>query len=218
MIARMGAVDQGLRRRLAAALCATLSGGLGCSGSVRSGSLASSSEAEGGQAGSGGLSVDASVGAGGRVSTGGRRASGGRLSAGGPGSGGVPGAGGANASGGVTACAGTRQDGACLASGAVCWDEPGKPAPCAGLFDPVCACFKEPCECWGTFGMDGPPYPNSSATACSGTSDGTTCVAPGAKCWSVHADVADDCTKFAAPACDCDDSPCRCFAPERSRL
>lgn len=117
----------------------------------------------------------------------------------------------------VTPCSARGVDAPCLERGALCWNEPGELAPCADVYDPICTCMQGPCECWGMFGMQGPPYPNSPATVCEGASDSTTCLLPDALCWSVHADVADPCSNYAVPKCDCDDSPCRCWAPPRDR-
>jgi hypothetical protein len=70
----------------------------------------------------------------------------------------------------------------------------------------------------GQFGMGEPPYDGAAATECNSTADTTSCTAPGAHCWSLHPSVADACSNYAAPVCDCDDTPCRCWAPPRSRF
>lgn len=124
----------------------------------------------------------------------------------------------AGAGASATPCSGPQDNTSCVAPDALCWDEPGKLAPCYELSAPVCYCRTDPCECWGQFGMGAPPYPNAVATPCESTDDETTCLQPGAQCWSVHSDVADDCSKYADPVCDCDDIPCRCWADEESRL
>jgi len=123
----------------------------------------------------------------------------------------------AGVSGQATACDGTAADAPCLEPGALCWNNPGELVPCADVYDPLCTCMTGTCECWGMWGMDGPPYPNSSATVCDSTQDTTTCVTTGSLCWTVNADVADPCANYPAPACDCDDLPCRCWAEPRSR-
>jgi hypothetical protein len=120
--------------------------------------------------------------------------------------------------GAVTACSGPGDDAPCRFAEATCWDGTWTVAACAELYDPLCACPGGACACWGQFGTGGQAYPDSPASTCESTEDITTCASASARCWSVHESLADPCSTFAGPVCDCDYRPCRCWADERSRI